>query len=266
MRRYLVLLQEILRIDVVYMPIGEHDGGKIDPERFAWALRGLNSIGGAISKDIKGAIVPYLDVVDELARAVGAVNTVIRRGPRLLGYNTDAMGFEQAITAGILDLPIRAAVCYGYGGVTSVVVAVLHRMGIEVYITGRSRDSAARRAAELGARLYDSDSASCCAQFLGAGALFVNAAPVTDRPLEEAPNFLQALAACTVAFDHEMPGAALREHCRAHGIKHIAGESMYSPFRARGAHVATFLGEGLGRSVYSAQLLSESCVSLLALP
>ena len=53
------------------------------------------------------------------------------------------------------DCGVKAAVCYGYGGVTSVVVAVLKRLGVDVYITGRRRDAAARRAEELGAKLFD---------------------------------------------------------------------------------------------------------------
>ena len=69
------------------------------------ALRGMRCLGGAISKDIKGSIMPLLDEVDELARAVGAVNTVIVRdgGARLVGYNTDAAGFEAAIVAGLKE-------------------------------------------------------------------------------------------------------------------------------------------------------------------
>eukprot|EP00966_Prymnesium_polylepis_P038754 899437-Prymnesium_polylepis.1 len=114
-RRYRVLLEDLLRADVAYLPISSPEG-KIDPQCFAWALRGLNAIGGAISKDIKGTITPFLDEVDPLAAQVGAVNTVIRRGTRLHGYNTDALGFERAIRAAIAGVEVKTAVCYGYGG------------------------------------------------------------------------------------------------------------------------------------------------------
>ena len=75
--RYQVLLQEMLGQDIVYMPISTAGGGKIDPGRFAMALRGINSIGGAISKDVKGTIAAELDEVDELAAAIGAAHVYI---------------------------------------------------------------------------------------------------------------------------------------------------------------------------------------------
>jgi shikimate 5-dehydrogenase len=68
----------------------------------AWDTRGLNSIGGAISKDIKHAVLEHLDEIDESAQEVQSVNTVLRKpGTNILvGYNTDAHGFRQAITRG----------------------------------------------------------------------------------------------------------------------------------------------------------------------
>ena len=47
---------------------------------------------------------PSEEDADEVAREIGAVNTVIRRGDRLCGYNTDALGFEAAIKEGIKDI------------------------------------------------------------------------------------------------------------------------------------------------------------------
>ena len=92
-----------------------------------------------------------------------SVNTVISEMgeggvPLLVGYNTDAMGFEAAISGAIKNAggrPVASAVCYGYGGVTSVVVAVLRQLGISnIYLTGRRPEEAARRAAELGVRAF----------------------------------------------------------------------------------------------------------------
>ncbi|KAL1500405.1 hypothetical protein AB1Y20_013062 [Prymnesium parvum] len=218
-RRYRTLLREMLHLDVVYMPISSPDG-KIDPQCFAWALRGLNAIGGAISKDIKGTVAAYLDEVDPLAARVGAVNTVVRRGDRLVGYNTDALGFEQAIREGMAGREVRTAVCYGYGGVSAVVVAVLHRMGIQVLITGRRREAAALRAKELAASPFrEGDRAD----------LFINSAPIGDSSLEDVPNFLEALQGAICCFDHEMPGKKLRQYCEANGVVHIPGTSMYWP-------------------------------------
>lgn len=229
--RYRILLEEILGIDVAYIPISSpHDNGRIDPERFAWALRGLNAIGGAISRDIKGSITAFLDEVDPLAQAVGAVNTVVvqQPGSRLIGYNTDAAGFEAAIADGIRGRGITQAVCYGYGGVTSVVVAVLKRLGIECQITGRRKDAAKERAAALGVSVFEPNAGGDESQ-AKQHRLFVNAAPVTDAPLENAAGFLEALSGCSVAFDHELKGTYLREYCAGNGVHLIPGMAMYHP-------------------------------------
>jgi shikimate 5-dehydrogenase len=227
-QRYTRLLQGILNLDVAYIPInsGDPSSEAIDPERFAMALRGMPCIGGAISRDIKHSIIPFLDGIDDLARAVSSVNTVIvePQTRALRGYNTDALGFKAAISKALerSGLTIRSAVCYGYGGVTSVVVAVLRTMGInEIYLVGRRMDEAARRAQELGVDPWRPG--------LEWSGLFVNASPVTDRPLEQAVHFLEALNGAVMVFDHELVGAHLKAYCEARGIVHVPGTDMYYP-------------------------------------
>lgn len=226
MERYRKLLQDVLNIDVVYIPISTPGGGPIHPERFCSALRGMNAIGGAISRDIKAAVVPYLDEVEPFAQKVGSVNTVIRRGDKLVGYNLDAHGFRKAVDAGVQDSghKITNAVVYGYGGVTNVVVYCLQELGYSVFLTGRRPEEARRRAAELScAALIDAPKGTQLQ-------LLINAAPVTEKPLEEAVGMLEAFQlGVKVVFDHEMPGAKLKEYCEANGVHHIPGIAMYYP-------------------------------------
>eukprot|EP01062_Namystynia_karyoxenos_P003051 TRINITY_DN11070_c0_g1_i1.p1 TRINITY_DN11070_c0_g1~~TRINITY_DN11070_c0_g1_i1.p1 ORF type:complete len:357 (+),score=83.02 TRINITY_DN11070_c0_g1_i1:91-1071(+) len=226
LERYRRLLQEELQVDVAYIPISSGDSGPITADRFCMALRGMNCIGGAISKDIKAKVVPLLDEVDEFARRVGSVNTVlVRPGGKLYGCNTDAHGFREAIRKGIADsgCKVTQAAVYGYGGVSSVVVHVLRDMGITVLVTGRDAAKAQACARELGIDyLRPGDTRQC--------ELLVNAAPVTDRPLELAEGLLPALGlGVRVVFDHEMPGHKLKEYCVEHGIHHIPGTAMYYP-------------------------------------
>lgn len=219
-RRYERLLQEILGLNMAYLPIAAKDDvTKIQPEDFVHAISGLGAVGGAISKDIKGKVIPYLDELDELAGRVQSVNTVIRKGNRLLGYNTDAYGFEQAITQGIAGLNVATALVYGYGGVFNVVYHVLKSMGLKVYVTGRRSEAVAQINEQYGLQPHDGSPKH----------LFINASPVTDKPLEEAPGFLEAVAGSQVVFDHEMPGQYLMDYCTDHGIRHIPGTAMYYP-------------------------------------
>jgi shikimate dehydrogenase len=224
LQRYQRLLQKLLQVDIAYIPIhsGDTSSPNIDPQRFIWALKGMPCIGGAISRDIKHSVVAYLDELDETASAVNSVNTVIvQSNGRLKGYNTDVLGFKFAIIQGmeLSGIKVRAAVCYGYGGVASVVVSVLQSLGIKVYITGRSTESITKRAAELNVSVWNNESID----------LFVNATPASEKPLDEAPNFVSALSKATIAFDHEMPGRYMKEYCDANQIYHIKGTDMYYP-------------------------------------
>eukprot|EP01031_Cornospumella_fuschlensis_P041567 gene41567-50727_t len=158
LRRYKCLLQDILKLDVAYIPIhsGSAENPSIEPHRFVSALKGMACIGGAISRDIKHSIIPYLDELDESATDVQSVNTVIIQEDRTLkGYNTDVLGFKKAVAEGIAasGISVKTAVCYGNGGVTSVVTSVLSGMGIRVYLCGRDLSKVSNRALELNVEL-----------------------------------------------------------------------------------------------------------------
>eukprot|EP01038_Epipyxis_sp_PR26KG_P007548 gene7548-10285_t len=227
-RRYQRLLQKILGIDVAYIPIHSGDENTaINPQRFVWMLRGLPCIGGAISKDIKSSIIPFLDEIDEIAARVKSVNTVLVLNKNntiiLKGYNTDAIGFRFAIENGIKNSGLlfpTTAVCYGYGGVASVVVTILQDLGIEVFITGRRADAVENRAKELLIKPWIEGQPVD---------LFINSTPVTNEPFEEVPNFINALKSCKICFDHEMPGKYLQDYCSQNNIYHIQGTDMYYP-------------------------------------
>jgi shikimate 5-dehydrogenase len=236
--RYQRLLQDILELDIAYIPINDGNCGPIEPQRFAYALKGMPCVGGAISRDIKNTIIPYLDSIDDSARFVQSVNTVIVRNGKLIGYNTDALGFRHAIVKGIKEsgLNIESATCFGYGGVTSVVVHVLHEIGVKkIFIVGRNLRKADARAKELTEHFKqfpgDGFAGFSCTFWSGEETdLFVNASPATDlAPLSEAPNFLSAIKGSKIAFDHQMPGEFLQQYCKENNIPLILGTEMYYP-------------------------------------
>jgi shikimate dehydrogenase len=250
LERYRILLQELIAphiigdLELAYLPYNHgksipcgtnNDGSvvyskKVDPQEFIWAIRGLGCIGGAISKDIKQSVIQYIDELDDIASASRSVNTLILLPDgRIKGYNTDAIGFKIAIVNGIKNVsaPIERAVVYGYGGVTNIVVAVLSSLGISVSIAGRRMDEAAKKAAELstflGIQVSPWQEESTVAD------IFINAAPVTDQPLENALNFVSAIKHCKVAFDHELNGSYLKKYCEENSVYHISGLDMYYP-------------------------------------
>src|SRR5437763_10596209 len=60
-------------------------------------LRGDDVLGANVTIPHKETVLRLLDEVDDEARRIGAVNTIVRRGGRLIGHNTDKYGFEKAV-------------------------------------------------------------------------------------------------------------------------------------------------------------------------
>ena len=61
------------------------------------ALRGENYLGANVTVPHKQAVMEHLDDIDELAARIGAVNTIVNRNGRLVGSNTDALGFINSL-------------------------------------------------------------------------------------------------------------------------------------------------------------------------
>lgn len=93
---------------------------------------------------LKGAnvTVPHKEVAYEgcdevrgIARKIGAVNTLVKEGSRVIGYNTDAEGFYHAIAS---FGKVRNALILGAGGTAKAIASILKEHGIEVTILNRS--------------------------------------------------------------------------------------------------------------------------------
>lgn len=75
------------------------------------------------------------DEVRGIARNIGAVNTLVREGNRVIGYNTDAEGFYHAIAS---FGKVRSALILGAGGTAKAIASILKEHGVEVMILNRS--------------------------------------------------------------------------------------------------------------------------------
>lgn len=95
----------------------------------------------------KKAIMPYLDVISDEARAIGAVNTVVRRGGRLYGYNTDFFGFSYMLDASGVNVNGKKVLILGKGGAAATVSAVLRKRGAAEIVMLGSRDNTAENIA-----------------------------------------------------------------------------------------------------------------------
>ncbi len=73
----------------------------------------------------KKTVIPYLDIISHEAEAIGAVNTVVRKGGRLYGYNTDYFGFCHMLERSGIEVRGKKVLVLGTGGAAATVLAVL---------------------------------------------------------------------------------------------------------------------------------------------
>jgi shikimate dehydrogenase len=114
-------------------------------------LRGADCLGANVTIPHKTAIMAHLDEIDATARQVGAVNTIVRRGNRLVGYNTDVDGFAEALRRdGEFETEGAQVVLCGAGGSSrAVVTALVNMRAARVIICARRIEQAARLIVDL---------------------------------------------------------------------------------------------------------------------
>jgi shikimate dehydrogenase len=94
-------------------------------------LRSIQSLGANVTVPYKERVLSLLDELDELASRIGAVNTVVNRDGKLVGYNTDALGFMRALRLdGMFEPRDKKAVVFGAGGVARAVSLALTEAGV----------------------------------------------------------------------------------------------------------------------------------------
>jgi len=129
----------------------------VPPEKLEAAVRGIAALGlrGCnVTTPHKQAIFPLLDRVDDLARRIGAVNTVVvEQDGTLTGFNNDGNGFIQSLRdADPRWRPDTGPITVlGAGGAARAVVASLAAQGArEIRVTNRTRDKAREIADAVG--------------------------------------------------------------------------------------------------------------------
>ena len=170
-------------LDYVYISL------PVPPEKLKEAVAGLRAMqftGWNVTIPHKQAIMAELDAVDEDARIIGAVNTVVNRDGHLTGYNTDCIGFIQPLAQQGFLPKGKEATILGAGGAARAVIWGLLRAKVKRITLGvRNPAKAARLAEEFAAYgeiqvLHWEDSAF--AEHLAVTDLLVNTTPLGMYP------------------------------------------------------------------------------------
>ena len=115
------------------------------------AFKTLSFVGFNVTIPHKQNIIPYLDIIDNEARAIGSVNTVKIQNGKLFGYNTDGMGFVDSLKRRGIELKDKRVLVLGAGGAARAICGYLLKEKIdELYVINRTREKAVELVKQLG--------------------------------------------------------------------------------------------------------------------
>jgi shikimate dehydrogenase len=101
-------------------------------------IRGLDVKGVSVTSPFKIEVVPFLDKVEGMARKIEAVNTIVNRGGKLIGYNTDGRGALEALEDKI-DLRGKSVILLGAGGAARAIGFGLKKRDCQFIVANRSK-------------------------------------------------------------------------------------------------------------------------------
>ena len=138
-------------LNAVYVPF------MVQPDNIVEAvksLRVLNIVGANVTVPYKQTVLPYLDVLSEGAMMIGAINMIARDGETLKGYNTNAIGFMDALRVAGFDVAGKSALVFGCGGAARAVVFILNWLRADtVWVAGRNVVKAGELSRKLGGKV-----------------------------------------------------------------------------------------------------------------
>jgi shikimate dehydrogenase len=149
------------------------------------SIRVLNIAGANITVPYKECVIPFLDVLSEGAKIIGAINTIAWEGAVLKGYNTNAIGFMDTLEEIQYSVPGKRALVFGSGGVAKAVVFILNWLRAEsVYIAARNENRSREMAARLGGEAISLEDAVAASPDVD---VVINATSVSSE--DESPEF-----------------------------------------------------------------------------
>ena len=175
-------------------------------------LKGLN-----VTIPYKEQVIPYLDELDPDAKAIGAVNTIKIENDQLIGYNTDAYGFENTIKPH-LKPHHSSALILGTGGASKAIQFIFEKLGIVWTAVSRQPTKD-----QLG---YQQVNASA----LQSHTVLVNCTPLGTHPnITQKPNIeYEALGENHLLFDliYNPEKTAFLQHGKQQGATIVNGHRM----------------------------------------
>ena len=116
-----------------------YDLVELKREELAAFFKTFDYDGLNITVPYKTDVMPYLDEIDDIAKEIGAVNTVRKENGKLYGTNTDFYGLRGLLTGRGIDLAGKTVLILGTGGTSRTAAAVCRSLGAkEIYRVSRT--------------------------------------------------------------------------------------------------------------------------------
>ena len=201
---------------------------ELPPEKLSEFVKSRKFDGLNVTMPYKKSIVPLLDEVDGIAEKTGAVNTVLNKNGKLIGYNTDYYGMKYALEAAKITLKGKDVLILGSGGAG----IVAEKLAID---EGAASVEIVSRKGKLNyENIYDREKTQ----------VIINATPVGTFPFADG-------AACDVSRFKNLEGAF---------------DCVYNPFRSKfvldaekiGARACGGLTMLVAQAVYSEKIWGET--------
>jgi shikimate dehydrogenase len=158
-----------------------------DLENAILGIRSLNISGVNVTVPHKETAIPFLDGLSDRARAIGAVNTIVREGQSLIGHNTDAGGFGDLLDKYRVSPNNSDVVILGAGGATRAVLHLFIERGYKmVSCINRTYKKSLDLTAKLGGLAIPLENTS---EVLRKATLLVNTTSVSEAA--DGPSFME---------------------------------------------------------------------------
>ena len=101
-------------------------------------IKGIN-----VTVPFKKTVIPYLDELSTEAQSTQSVNTIYKRGDKIIGHNTDIFGFETSIKKAEYYLENKEVLILGAGGVVPSIIFSLIKMKVsKIKVSNRTKEKA----------------------------------------------------------------------------------------------------------------------------
>ncbi|WP_340081657.1 quinate/shikimate dehydrogenase [Terribacillus sp. FSL K6-0262] len=173
----------------------------VGTDKLRETVEGLKAMGAAgfnVSMPNKIDVMQYLDELDDSARLAGASNTVVHEDGKLIGYNTDGLGYVKSLEEHGIQLEGMKVTLVGSGGVAAPIAIQLVQSGIkELSIFARNDIFFSKAAANVsfinnelkgfgvGARIFPLEDKAAFRNEISESAILANATSLGMKPLDE---------------------------------------------------------------------------------